>query len=673
MRNLSRHAGALLKQEGGFTLIELMVAIGVILVALLVTALTAIQPFSNISLARQRQSANGVAQQAMEELRALPTSYIANGLSTSDPTISGDSNISQSCPGSMGSNAWCITYPQGGGTEMMVKGALSYSAVTPLVPHETTQVVGPTTYTVDTYVTNYCPGGASGSTQAPCTNYVSTVGAYQLTVYVTWAAPEVHGVANQVQLQSAFFAPTGCSTNTTHPFSGPCQPFFYAQSSLSQAAITITDVSSGVTPDEFSQSGFSDASLLLPTADSDVQLEQVASVTGRSKTAGLAATVNGVASTNGVYSATSYSDNDPSASNPASSGSNVTNQSVNDVTPCANDVISGGQDCLNLTFGGTQVSAGSTSDVAAKSSDPYPCTDPETGGAQNDQQPCGYSNAPQGASMSAQLQLSGLAGAKFGTATLASVAAPGNTNLGFSDFATNPESASYPAWTGVAATSRCAKTQVGNGGTGCLHSESYRYLGAVNIGGLPSGLPGGELPGNWNGYLLQVTGASGCSGGYQDFAMAEAGTGPNAPVVAQCGAVKYWNGSGYTTLSGWPAAGGTVSTGTVIVTDTTQTNGTFTVITSGTFNRGGSSTGTAGLPSGFTCAAQSGGTCYLQGNATSNGPLTGDINYTVQYKPQGALTTTTIAQFRIHVAFGALLAKATYCPPAQGTMAACSA
>jgi hypothetical protein len=109
------------------------------------------------------------------------------------------------------------------------------------------------------------------------------------------------------------------------------------------------------------------------------------------------------------------------------------------------------------------------------------------------------------------------------------------------------------------------------------------------------------------------------------------------------------------------------------VTDTTQTNGTFTVITSGTFNRGGSSTGTAGLPSGFTCAAQSGGTCYLQGNATSNGPLTGDINYTVQYKPQGALTTTTIAQFRIHVAFGALLAKATYCPPAQGTMAACSA
>jgi type II secretory pathway pseudopilin PulG len=672
MRNLSRHAGALLRQEGGFTLIELMVAIGVILTALLITAVTAIQPFSNIGLSRQRQGANGVAQQAMEELRALPSSYIANGLSTSDPTVSGDSNILQSCPATMGSSAWCISYPQGD-TEMLVKGGLSYSSVTPLVPHETTQVVGPTTYKVDVYVTYYCPGGASGSTQAPCTDYVSTVGAYELTVFVTWAASQVHGVANQVQLQSAFFAPTGCSSNTTHPFSGPCQPFFYAQSSLAQASITITDTSTALAPDEFFPSGFSEGQLLLPAAASDVQLEQVAAVTGRSRTGGLSATMSTGTATNGVYPATSYSDNDPSASNPASSGGSVTNQNVNDLTPCADDLVSGGQDCLNLSFNGTPVSAASTSDVAARASDPYPCTDPENGGAQSDQQPCGYSTAPQNATLSAQLQLSGLAGAKFGTATLASLGAPSNPNVAFTDFATQPESASYPSWTGVAATSRCAKTQVGNGGTGCLHSEAYRYLGTVGLGGLPNGLPGSDLPNGWDGYLIKVTGNSNCSGGYQEFVMAEAGTGPNTPAVAQCGTVRFWNGTAYSALSSWPASSATFSTGTVTVTDTTQTSGTFTVTTSGTFTRGGSSTGTAGLPSGFTCSAQSGGTCYLQGNATSNGPLTGDINYSVQYKPQGALAATLIAQFRMHVTFGALVAKATYCPPAQGTMAACSA
>ena len=669
MRNVFRHRGALLRQEGGFTLIELMVAIGVILVALLITAVTAFQPFSNISLARQRQGANGVAEQAMEELRALPSSYIANGLSTGDPTISGDSNILSSCPSQMGTSAWCLTYPGGAGTEMLVHGSLSYTNVTPLVLHETTQVVGPTTYTVDSYVTYYCPGGPDGSTQAPCSNYVSAVGAYQLTVYVSWAAAEVHGVANQVQLQSTFFAPTGCSSNTTHPFSGPCEPFFYAQASLGQGAIDITDTSPSITPDEFAQSGFSDAHLLIPTVDSDAQLEQVATVTGRAKTGGLSDTVSGVLTSNGVYSATSYSDNDPSGTNPASSGGTVTNQPVNDVSPCATDVISGGSDCLNLSFGGSSVSANSTSDVAARSTDTYPCTDPESGASQNDTQPCGYSRAPQEATISAQLQLSGLAGAKFGTATLASVS-QSSANLGYTDLATTPESATYPSWTGVAPTSRCAYTQVANGGTGCLHAEAYRYLGQVNLGGLPNGLPGGELPAGWNGSLIQVNGAANCSGGYQDFVMAEAGTGPNGPVVAQCGTVKYWNGTGYTSLSTWPPSGNTTTTGTVTVTDTTATNGTFTVSTNGTFTRGSSATTSAGLPSGFTCAAQSGGTCYLQGNATSNGPLTGDINYLVTYTPQGSVTATTIAQFRIHVSFGALLAKATYCPPAQGTQAA---
>src|SRR6266516_6265604 len=75
----------------GFTLIELVIAMGVILTALLAMAYTATIGFSDIALARQRQGANAIADRAMEQIRGLPFDTIKKGLATwdagSDPNI----------------------------------------------------------------------------------------------------------------------------------------------------------------------------------------------------------------------------------------------------------------------------------------------------------------------------------------------------------------------------------------------------------------------------------------------------------------------------------------------------------------------------------------------------------------------------------------------------------
>src|SRR2546426_2200630 len=82
-----------LRGEAGFTLIELMVAVGIMLVALLALAYTATIGFSDIALARQRQGASGLANQTMEQIRALPFDVLKKGLSNADLASGSDTKI----------------------------------------------------------------------------------------------------------------------------------------------------------------------------------------------------------------------------------------------------------------------------------------------------------------------------------------------------------------------------------------------------------------------------------------------------------------------------------------------------------------------------------------------------------------------------------------------------
>src|SRR5688572_24873698 len=56
-------------EERGFTVVELMVAQGIILVSLLSLAYTATVGFQDIALARQREGANALANRVIEQVR----------------------------------------------------------------------------------------------------------------------------------------------------------------------------------------------------------------------------------------------------------------------------------------------------------------------------------------------------------------------------------------------------------------------------------------------------------------------------------------------------------------------------------------------------------------------------------------------------------------------------
>src|SRR6266540_97294 len=80
-----------LAADEGFTMIELIIAVGIILTAVLAMAYTATIGFSDIALARQRDGANGLANQTMEQIRGLSFETIRRGLASAD--LAGDTNI----------------------------------------------------------------------------------------------------------------------------------------------------------------------------------------------------------------------------------------------------------------------------------------------------------------------------------------------------------------------------------------------------------------------------------------------------------------------------------------------------------------------------------------------------------------------------------------------------
>src|SRR5438477_3180875 len=155
--------------DEGFTLIELMVAVGILATALILMAYTSMAALSYTARSRQRQGADGLAGQVMEQIRALPCSALQAGLGNTDlansviiGNASYDANITLNTCGV------AIVYCFGG--ESIPRGNNAPSA--PLVPHQQSIVVGPTTYVVDVYVTNYLN--------------IATNNTFRVTVQIKW-------------------------------------------------------------------------------------------------------------------------------------------------------------------------------------------------------------------------------------------------------------------------------------------------------------------------------------------------------------------------------------------------------------------------------------------------------------------------------------------------------
>ncbi|MBW8826746.1 MAG: type II secretion system protein, partial [Acidobacteria bacterium] len=124
--------------ERGFGLLELVIAATVVFGAFTSIAYLGTLAMADVGTARARQSATALANQALEQVRALPRDSIKLGLGNTD-LASGDPLITAS------------------GTDYRYKGERiphgDNAPVVPLVPHRVTQVLDGTTYTVAVYVT----------------------------------------------------------------------------------------------------------------------------------------------------------------------------------------------------------------------------------------------------------------------------------------------------------------------------------------------------------------------------------------------------------------------------------------------------------------------------------------------------------------------------------------
>jgi prepilin-type N-terminal cleavage/methylation domain-containing protein len=520
--------------ERGFTILEVMVAIGIIATAMTALAYTVTLGLTYGSLARQKQTATGIADQMMEQVRGLAWDKITAGHVSTDLSVS-DPNLATGCAGDAAGVyrfISCTANGTPGSGEKVVAAASACpvdnaDCVYPLIRHTGTITQNNIAFTWRVYDTNSCPT----STTTGCTAATP----YRLTVVVTWTGGR--SAPNKiVRVQSLFWSPGGCRSTATHPFAAPCQPFFYGVSKVPQVNVHIEGAIDGI--DE----QFTEGDLFGSGVESTVQQEQLSQVQGSFSQSGVRVVKDGVPETAGGDTAsTSAADTDPGTT--ATTYSKVTCGSP---AACAGGTVSANGGGSTITF---TAPAGETaeSDSTTQAWSTNVCP-PPSDTAQVDQKACGGSRIQQGGVVSAITDLN--PSVSLGTTTIARIAnAAGSPNKTFVDrvqYATS--GVGFP-------TTGCAPV---NNADGCVESRTSRAVGTVNVGGLPTGLtaPGGWAGANaWNGFYFSIV-------GYQDSATTAVGTNltsgtcsgtscipaPTASVTA--GNLYCWNGvNGYNTVA----------------------------------------------------------------------------------------------------------------------------
>lgn len=332
--------------EAGFTLVELSVAMGVLFIALLAMAQTALVGLRDTGFARQRQTANQIANQILEEVRGLAYDHVTKGLKTED--LAGDPNIVD-CSGVP---HFKVCPPDPAAEPIVTTPGLA--DVTPLVPHRGTY--GPPAYPSDfdwsVYITE--------AQDAP------EAGAFRVWAIVTWANPQNPGARNSVETQTLIFAPTGCQDTTTHPFGAPCQAFHQGSAAINGGGSQTVGTAEGVSFDAFLVD--------MLTLNSTVQEEQIVRVDGSASLPGGRRVVGGVESVAGRSSDTAQADTDPSTPagpydsvslGPQSSGSSAVTGTSTTIS-----VGAGGGD----TGGTTTATAANASNPCATQSDGRACS-----------------------------------------------------------------------------------------------------------------------------------------------------------------------------------------------------------------------------------------------------------------------------------------------------------
>jgi hypothetical protein len=586
--------------EDGFTLVELVIATGVILTAVVLLGGVLTAGIKATGFARERQSATGLANQTMEQIRALPFDTMARGLDTTDlANTAGTSDTNVTTTGCGGS--YCF-----GGEQVVnhVNGAID-----PLVPHTKTAVVGPSTYTIRSYVTNY--------------QNATTTGTYRVSVFVTWASALSAKVIKAVQVQTIVYTQPNCLSTITHTRSGPCQPAFTSSALADPGSIELSGALGGLS--------LAHATLWTGRATSDATVEQTWRITGVSQAAG--ATLQAVGAgdvTVGRASVSSQADNDPGAPGPIYDARTLSSQAS------GSTALSAGADSITVaTTGGdsgstTSTTAACTSACAPATPSPRNCPSLTGFTNENDNQPCGGSASTSGSSLTANANMSTL-----GSISLAALGPQLTPTTAIIDRNLGP------------GTGRCLLTPTS--GDGCTWAQLSRSAISMSAGALPSNLT--TLLGKPVGftYFVQMQGIA-------DSVTTEAGKSTGLPAATQsAGSVTVWCAGILGLLC--PVTGAVTTaisaiTSTVTVPPLTINapllGGGTTITLSATITPG--STSKTQVPDLTSCPA----TCDRTNATATSQPPTVSMQYTI------VTGGTTRLNLSYTLDLGAIRAKATY-------------
>ncbi len=257
------------QREAGFTLLEVVVAM--VLVGILASAMASItiSTMRGVAGNRVNEQAVRIAERTMEQMRAMAFATVEAGVLTSEAAT--DADVQE-------------------GTfngEALLQGS-TVTTGTPLNPYRRTGsstnpdlIIDGVAFSVATYPTRCWQPAASPSTCNPDQSSTTDSPVVRVTVVVTSSAR--FGGDRTYRTSSLFFSPTGCMSTQTHPFSAPCQPYFYSTTSAAAGSVVVHgyDATTGVQSSEvIPGSGHSGVNLLLGEAHANLQIEQISTVTG---------------------------------------------------------------------------------------------------------------------------------------------------------------------------------------------------------------------------------------------------------------------------------------------------------------------------------------------------------------------------------------------------------
>ncbi len=498
--------------ERGFTMLETIIAITVIFAALVALAFVTTSSLHYQDIARQRQAADGIATQVMEEIRGLAYDKVTAGLLSTD--LSGDSNVVTGCAGDPAGVYRFLSCAKGSqpgsGEKLIVSPGLTTTV--PLVPHRsstspnTNPVLNNIAYTWFTYVSQ-----DDSVSNAP----------YRVTVVVTWTAGTLSS-SKLTRIQSLFWSPIGCRSTSTHPFSAPCQPFFLGDATVPNGDVTVSGTLQGTT--------FSSLEILLMGASSAVQQEQVAS--GDASTHAVQGTFTDTSTTTaGGVSGSVHVDGDPNTG----SGPYQRVRCGTEITCSGGTLTSpsgGGSNSVTMVVPATTYGE-SDAAITANASNVCPPSSVQAT-PESDGLPCAGAAVQQSNAMVSVFHLGGTTPV-LGDTNMARVGAA-SSNLAW----TFADRVAYPA-PGTAGCTPAVNTN------GCVAVSAGRTYGNIRLGGLPANMAQPTSSGNCTSggsfYFLNVT-------NYSDSATAAAGEGtPLATSNLPSGTLYYWDGASSTCKS----------------------------------------------------------------------------------------------------------------------------